>query len=187
MMSLSSKCVLSIVSFFLIAIMFIGTAYAVPTKTTTISLTSSANPSIVTNPITFTATVSAEEGDPTGIVSFYDGNMFLGAVVLSNGQAAYTTSSLSIGAHSISAVYSGDNTYSSCKSSAIDELVQDFTMGSTNVMASLPAKPLAANQDYMPTLVQSASPKPMPGPDTLLVVMVLPCVMWLGLKNKGKE
>lgn len=96
--------------------------------TPTLTLSSSLNPALVTGGITFTATVSSTAGTPTGSVGFYDGTTLLSTVALANKQAAYTTSSLAVGTHSITAVYSGDAGFVSVTSSAISELVQDFTV-----------------------------------------------------------
>src|SRR4051794_7839779 len=66
---------------------------------------------------TFTATVTIPSGDPTpgptdGTVTFYDGNTPLGtAQALSAANpptATLTTSTLALGAHTITASYSGD-------------------------------------------------------------------------------
>ena len=93
----------------------------------TATVVSSANPVLVTSPVTLTASISAS-GTPTGSVSFYDGTTLLGTVTLSSGQAAYTTSSLAVGTHSITAVYSGDSTFQAATSPAVSELVQDFSV-----------------------------------------------------------
>jgi hypothetical protein len=74
-------------------------------------VTSSATPSILGQPVTFTATVSAAppgSGAPTGAVTFKDGSTTLGTGTLTSGQATFGTSKLSVGSHSISAQYSGD-------------------------------------------------------------------------------
>jgi hypothetical protein len=94
---------------------------------TTVSLVASANPVLLTTPVTLTAAVSAS-GTPTGSVSFYDGTTLLGTVTLTSGQAAYTTSSLAVGTHSITAVYSGDSTFQTATSAAVAELVEDFSV-----------------------------------------------------------
>jgi len=52
-----------------------------------------------------------------GTVTFYDGATSLGSGILSNGQALLTNNSLTIGSHSIKAVYSGDFNFSSSTSS----------------------------------------------------------------------
>ena len=93
-----------------------------------VSLVSSGNPVLVTTAVTFTATVTSTAGTPTGSVSFFDGTTLLGTVVLSNGVASYTTSSLAAATHSITAVYSGSSNSLSGTSSALAELVQDYSL-----------------------------------------------------------
>jgi len=72
------------------------------------SLTSSLNPSTSGQSVTFTATVTAAAGTPTGTVTFSDGSTVLGTGSLSSGKATYTTKLLSVGSHPITASYSGD-------------------------------------------------------------------------------
>ncbi len=72
-------------------------------------LNSSANPSVVGQSVTFSATVSsANDSPPTGTVKFSDGSNDLVTSALTSGQATFTTSSLSIGSHSITGQYGGD-------------------------------------------------------------------------------
>ena len=81
-----------------------------PAATTT-TVTSSANPSVFGQPVTFTATVStAGLGTPSGNVQFFDGATPLGGPIALNGsgQAQVTTSTLSVGNHTITANYAGD-------------------------------------------------------------------------------
>jgi sugar lactone lactonase YvrE len=99
--------------------------------TTSISLVSSLNPVLVTSPVTFTATVASSAGTPTGFVSFYDGTTLLSAATLSSGAASLTTSSLAVGTHSIAAVYSGNSNFASAISSAVTEVVQDFSLSAS--------------------------------------------------------
>jgi sugar lactone lactonase YvrE len=62
--------------------------------------------------ITLTATVASTSGIPSGSVQFLDGTSALGMVALnSQGAAVFTTASLSNGAHTIYAVYSGDQNF----------------------------------------------------------------------------
>ena len=91
------------------------------------SLTSNANPVLLDNAITFTATVTSTAGTPSGTVSFYDGTTLLGQGALSGGVASYTTSSLAVGAHTITADYGGDSNFLVSTSSALGEVVQDFS------------------------------------------------------------
>jgi Bacterial Ig-like domain (group 3)/FG-GAP-like repeat len=71
--------------------------------------------------ITFTATVapSTGTGTPTGTLTFYDGTTSLGTGTLSSGRATYSTSALAAGAHSISASYGGDTSFSTSSSTAV--------------------------------------------------------------------
>jgi CSLREA domain-containing protein len=63
--------------------------------------------------ITFTATVSAASGTPTGTVSFTVDGTAQPPVGLTNGQATFTTSTLTAGSHAVSAAYNGDPNFSS--------------------------------------------------------------------------
>jgi hypothetical protein len=85
-----------------------------PTYDTTTTLTSSANPSVFGQAVTFTATVSAASSSadtPTGTVTFLDGGSSLGSVALSGGMAAFTTSALAVGNHAITVSYAGDTRF----------------------------------------------------------------------------
>jgi hypothetical protein len=93
-------------------------AQTVSKATATTVLGASANPSTAGQSISFTATVAAAApgaGVPTGSVTFKDGATTLGTGTLStsNGAtvASFTTSSLGMGQHSITASYSGDGNF----------------------------------------------------------------------------
>lgn len=95
-----------------------------------IALASSANTLLFGNPVTFTATVappSQSAGVPTGTVTFMDGATPLGAPVALTGAgtASFTTSSLAVGSHSITAVYGGDANNLARTSVALTEIVQE--------------------------------------------------------------
>jgi hypothetical protein len=104
------------------------TPVATLTSPTTTHLNSSTAMMAAGNPVTFTATVSSAGGTPTGNVTFYDGTSALSTVSLSNGTATYTTSSLTDGAHSISAVYSGNASFLTSTSNTVAETITDFTL-----------------------------------------------------------
>jgi len=75
---------------------------------TSITLTSSANPSTVGQSVTFTAAIANSGGgiNPTGTVYFYDGPKLLGSQALNASDVAtYTTSVLTNGMHSITAEF----------------------------------------------------------------------------------
>jgi uncharacterized repeat protein (TIGR03803 family) len=100
---------------------------------TLITLTSSLNPSVVGQSVTFTATVSGN--NPTGTVEFFVGSTRLGSRPLSNGVAALSTPKLVAGTHSITAVYSGDVNNTSSTSAAVTQVVKAKT---STVLASRP-------------------------------------------------
>jgi hypothetical protein len=72
--------------------------------------------------ITYTATITGTGA--TGTVTFKDGGIVLGSGTLSNGVATYSTSELSAGTHSITAVYSGDENFAGGTSAAIIQTVK---------------------------------------------------------------
>jgi hypothetical protein len=89
---------------------------------TTSAVVSSLNPSLVGQSVTFTATVTGNS--PTGTVQFKDGAGNLGApVTLSGGSASFTTASLAVGTHSITAVYGGDINNAASTSPAVVQTV----------------------------------------------------------------
>jgi hypothetical protein len=108
---------------------YLASASAVLTQTitsnpaTTTTITSSVNPSGAGQAVTFSATVTASSGTPTGSVQFLDGSAVLATVAVSGGGASHTTSSLAAGTHSISARYGGDSAHSASSSGAISQQV----------------------------------------------------------------
>jgi hypothetical protein len=93
---------------------------------TTSSVTSSANPSVSGQAVTFTATiipVAPGGGTPTGTVNFDDGSTVLATVTLTNGSASFTTSSLSVGTHSIKVVYGSDANFKASTSAVLKQVV----------------------------------------------------------------
>ena len=90
------------------------------------AVTSSLNPSVYGQSVTFTATVSAAPpatGTPTGTVTFYDGTTAIDTATLSNGSASYTTSALAVGGQSISVQYSGDTNFTGSTSATLVQVV----------------------------------------------------------------
>ena len=79
---------------------------------TRVVVTTSGSPSLVGQPLTFTAAIRSRYGSvPNGeLVTFADGKTPLASVVLSGGSATYTTSALWGGPHPIKATYAGDAT-----------------------------------------------------------------------------
>src|SRR5579872_6815320 len=96
---------------------------AVNVSQTSVALASSVNPSAFRQPVTFTATVTGSFGTPTGSVNFLDGAQVIGTVTLSSGVAAFTTTSLSLGSHAITASYAGSGAFLASSSSVLAETV----------------------------------------------------------------
>ncbi|MFZ1011000.1 MAG: FG-GAP-like repeat-containing protein [Candidatus Sulfotelmatobacter sp.] len=88
--------------------------------------------------VTFTATVAVGPlGTPTGTVNFMDGGSPVGSSSLNaSGVATLSISTLAAGTHNITAVYNGDNNYSSITSSQQSVDVTGFSITSA---ALLPA------------------------------------------------
>ena len=94
---------------------------------TSTAVISSRNPSRHGQSVTFTATVTATapgSGTPTGTVTFKDGSRTLGTGTLNgSGKASFATTSLSVGTHSITAVYGGSSSYNASTSPALSQVV----------------------------------------------------------------
>jgi len=92
---------------------------------TTTSLVSSANPSQYGQSVQITATVaSVGPNTPTGTVTFKDGvTVVSGSALNGSGQASFTTSSLSVGSHSITASYPGDTNSLPSTSTVLTQVV----------------------------------------------------------------
>jgi large repetitive protein len=85
---------------------------------TTTTLASSRNPLNFGQSVTFTASVTPQfSGTVKGTVTFYDGAMALKTMALSGGVAKFTTSTLTAGAHSITATYNGNANFDSSSAS----------------------------------------------------------------------
>jgi hypothetical protein len=89
-----------------------------------LSLVASATTANVGTTISFTATaVSSTSGTPTGSISFSDGPTLLATVPLTTGTAVYSTSSLLVGSHIISANYIGDYNFYGSSASALTAII----------------------------------------------------------------
>jgi hypothetical protein len=90
-------------------------------QTSTALMASTANPAVGAS-VTFTATVTQNPGSgvPTGTVTFMDGATALGTGTLSGaGVATFSTVSLALGVHSVTAVYGGDANNGGSTSAAV--------------------------------------------------------------------
>jgi hypothetical protein len=115
---------------------------------TTTTLRSSANPSAYGDSVMLTATV--DQAAATGTVTFKEGATTLGTGSLSGGIATYSTTSFSVGSHSLTAKYEGDANYAASTSST---LTQTVTKVGQSITVSTPAP---ANATYGVTFTVAA-------------------------------
>ncbi|WP_283808449.1 Ig-like domain repeat protein [Bradyrhizobium sp. AS23.2] len=90
---------------------------------TATALASSLNPSEFGKAVTFTATVTSSAGTPAGTVTFNDGGVAIGTAVLAAGIASFTTSSLTVGSHAITASYVGAGNFGPSSSPTLTQAV----------------------------------------------------------------
>jgi hypothetical protein len=89
-------------------------------KTSTVTLSTSINPSLYGQSVTYTAAVTA---DATGAVTFNVDGVEQSTALLTGGQPQFSISNLSPGTHTISATYSGDPTFAPSTSNVVTQTV----------------------------------------------------------------
>lgn len=104
---------------------------------TTITLASTAEPSVYGQSVTFSATLAAAA--PSGSVTFRDGSAVLGSAPLSGASASFTTAALGVGAHSITAQYAGDVQNTPATSPALTQTVNRAAT-TTTIMPTTPIR-----------------------------------------------
>jgi|GEM_PF-2466068 len=105
------------------------TVHAAASATT---LSSSKNPSVFNQSVTFTAKVTSTGGTPAGTVTFKNGGATLGTGALNgSGIATFTTTTLAVGAHSITAAYAGNGDFLASTSAALSQTVNKAATTST--------------------------------------------------------
>jgi len=114
-----------------------------------VTLTSSANPSVYGQPITFSvsvAVVSPAVGTPTGSVTLTEGSTTVGTITLTSGSGSFTTATLSVGSHSVTATYSGDTNFKGAVSAV---LPQDVNQASTTTKVVSSVSPSVFGQSVV--------------------------------------
>jgi len=116
---------------------------AVGMSTTTTSLSTSTHSQGYRGNIEYTATVTSTEGVPTGTITYMNGSEELGTAFLSDATlntatATITINFLTAGAHTITAVYSGDSNY---MGSTSGEITQEVVQAPSTVSVSSSANP----------------------------------------------
>ena len=131
----------------------------------TATVNSSENPSSFGQVITFTANVSSAgplSGPATGMITFYDsldGGMQapLFTTALVNGTATFTSSSLAVGTHGVTVVYSGDASFAAgASASALNQVVN--TASTTTMLVVAPPVSTVGTPVTFTATVMGASP-----------------------------
>jgi RHS repeat-associated protein len=129
----------------------------------TVNLTSAPSMSSYGQSVTFTASVAPFAGTlaPTGTVTFYDGATAIGTAACAGAvsgsvPAVLTFAALSVGSHSISATYSGDNNFSSANSNTITQTVNQAS-SNTTLAASVNPSALCQSAMFTATVTPAGS------------------------------
>uniref|UniRef100_Q01RF7 NHL repeat containing protein n=1 Tax=Solibacter usitatus (strain Ellin6076) TaxID=234267 RepID=Q01RF7_SOLUE len=117
----------------------------------TVALTSSVNPSVAGQPVSFTAALTPSTA--SGTVQFLDGATLLGTGTIASGVAAITVSALPVGTHSITAVYGGDANNVGATSAV---LTQTVNKAASTVSLASSTNPATAGQSI--TLTATVTP-----------------------------
>jgi hypothetical protein len=130
-----------------------------PAATSTV-IAANANPATFGQAVALTATLQPPAGsNATGTVTFLDGTNSLGTATLANNNAQLSVSTLGVGAHSITAVYSGSTNFAASTSAALAETISQAPT-TTTVTAS--PNPSVFNQwvTFVATISPSAGGTP---------------------------
>ena len=176
---------------------------------TTITVTSSLNPSVAGQSVTFTASVTGTSGTPTGNVTFTLDGTAQTPVTLSAGRAAFITSTLTAGSHTLTAAYSGDQFNAASTSGPLTQTVNapppttfqinsggkaatpfsadtDFSGGSTYATLALPSARQASLMPRLPPSTKPSASATLPTPcRTSRPAPPTPCASTL-LKSTGR-
>ena len=130
--------------------------FVTPQAPSTTALASSANPSTYGANVTFTATISGGPS-PSGAVTFKDGSSSLGFNLLSASQATLSTNTLTVGSHSLTAVYAGGGDSAGSTSNTVTQTVNK---GSSSVAVTSSVNPSRVGQSVMLTATITGGPSP---------------------------
>lgn len=121
---------------------------------TTTTLAVSPNPAFFGQPVTLAAAVS--QPTATGTVTFFDGTSPIGTVPLINGTATLTINSFAIGTHVLTAVYSGDASFTGSSSAPVTLIVGSAILPPTHLRGVQKANRFATQTDLINVLTWKA-------------------------------
>jgi sugar lactone lactonase YvrE len=127
----------------------------VQSTATTTTLTSTAPTTLAGETASFTAAVSSSTGIPTGSVTFYDGAVALGQAQLNaQGVALFSTTTLAVGTHTLTAVYAGNGNYNTSTSAPLQHAV---VLATTSLTLAGPGAPVNAGTPFAMTATLSSN------------------------------
>lgn len=130
---------------------------------TTSVLTTTPNPSSLGASVTITVTISSTSTSsvkPSGNVTFFSDGVQIGTATAVNGVATLTSSSLTIGAHAITAQYDGDGNYNSSTAPAVTQTVK--LASTTTLVASDQSTTYGESVTFTATVVATAGGSAVP-------------------------
>ena len=96
---------------------------SIPQAVSTLALSASQTSIVSGTSDTFTATITTPGPSPTGTITFKDGTTNIATVNVTGGVGTFGTSTLSVGTHTITAVYSGDSPNAGSTSTSVSVVV----------------------------------------------------------------
>jgi RHS repeat-associated protein len=124
--------------------------------TNALTLSANQNPSVYGSNVQFTAT--EQFPNASGTVTFSDGSTTLGSEAMGNRSSSYSTASLSVGSHSITAAYISNNGIPSTTSPALSFTVNKVTPGLSVSCSPSTATYGSVNVNCTPYLSGGSSP-----------------------------
>lgn len=124
-----------------------GVYITVVPDTTTVSLTSSANPANYGQSVVLTATARGDHAVPSGQIGFFDGTNLIAIATLN--QAGVTTlaaSALTLGTHAITAQYEATQNFAGAVSAVLNQAVQPGGAMATVTTLASNVNPVSAGQ-----------------------------------------
>ena len=110
----------------------------VPPYSTTLTLASSANPSILASSVTFTVNATSTDihsiPSPITLTDTSTNTVLATLTPNSSGVATYSTSSLSLGYHNLTASYAGDSTHGTATAALTQQVISGY--GTTTILTS---------------------------------------------------
>ncbi len=131
---------------------------------TATALTAAPNPSRPGQTVTLSVTVTAPSGGiPAGTVRFFDGTTLLGTATLQGNTATFTTSTLAVGVHPLSAQYLGNGNFAPSTSAVVNQKVSQPVRQATTTNLVSDNNPSESGELVTFTATVSASGGATPG------------------------